>query len=282
MKLTLGLLVSGLFLASCGGNGSNRNEDWREPIREVTSAEKMRLRQHNLFLETYLKPVRLEQCTFKRFGENNDGGYLLCEESLNQVSAAYSYGISGYDGWGCQIAQDLDVITHQYDPFDTTRPVCTAKTQFHEEGIRESRFVDSQGRKFGSLADHIAANGDKNKTLILKMDVEGAEWASLLASPDETLAQFAQINIELHDLYTESNFDTIQKALKKLDELFHVAHVHANNCCCVSGNYLPASVIEVTYVNKKLFKAIPGAVKLPFELDSQNVHGKSDCPYKPL
>ena len=50
-----------------------------------------------------LQPVALENCELKRFGESNDGGYLLCANLLKDVQAAYSYGISGYDGWGCDI-----------------------------------------------------------------------------------------------------------------------------------------------------------------------------------
>jgi len=51
-----------------------------------------------------LQAVPLANCTFERFGEKNDGGYLLCSNLLQAVKAGYSYGISGYDGWGCDIS----------------------------------------------------------------------------------------------------------------------------------------------------------------------------------
>ena len=34
-----------------------------------------------------------------------------------------------------------------------------------------------------TLENYIVQNGDKNKKLILKMDVEGAEWDALLQTP---------------------------------------------------------------------------------------------------
>lgn len=45
-----------------------------------------------------LQPVALANCELKRFGESNDGGYLLCANLLKDVQAAYSYGISGTTG----------------------------------------------------------------------------------------------------------------------------------------------------------------------------------------
>src|SRR5689334_11310564 len=71
-----------------------------------------------------LQPVALANCDLKRFGEANDGGYLLCANLLKDVQSAYSYGISGYDGWGCDISRQLNVKVHEYDCFNLQAPVC--------------------------------------------------------------------------------------------------------------------------------------------------------------
>src|SRR5262245_5795033 len=63
-----------------------------------------------LFAE--LQPVKLTKCQFARYGEQHDGGYLACRNLLTEVRAAYSYGISGYDGWGCDISTELKVPVH--------------------------------------------------------------------------------------------------------------------------------------------------------------------------
>ena len=37
-----------------------------------------------------LQPVALKNCTLKRFGSANDGGYLMCENLIGPIDAAYS------------------------------------------------------------------------------------------------------------------------------------------------------------------------------------------------
>ena len=44
-----------------------------------------------------IKPVRLTNCTMRRFGNFDDGGYVMCSNLLNQAKVAYSYGIDGRD-----------------------------------------------------------------------------------------------------------------------------------------------------------------------------------------
>ncbi len=36
-----------------------------------------------------LQPVALKNCTFKRFGSANDGGYLMCENLIEPLDAGY-------------------------------------------------------------------------------------------------------------------------------------------------------------------------------------------------
>ena len=58
-------------------------------------------------LFTEIQPVRVTNCELRRFGEPHDGGYPLCANLLGRVKAGYSYGISGYDGWGCEVSRRL-------------------------------------------------------------------------------------------------------------------------------------------------------------------------------
>jgi hypothetical protein len=44
-----------------------------------------------------LRPVALKNCTLRRFGSVNDGGYLMCENLLSGTESAYSYGIDTED-----------------------------------------------------------------------------------------------------------------------------------------------------------------------------------------
>ena len=86
-----------------------------------------------------VQPIRLANCDLVRFGEDNDGGYLMCGNLLDDVQVGYSYGISGYDGWGCEVSTRLDVAVHQYDCFDTRRPACLGRGHTLSRGVCERR-----------------------------------------------------------------------------------------------------------------------------------------------
>jgi hypothetical protein len=106
------------------------------------------------------EPVALTNCELKRFGEDHDGGYLMCGNLLKGVRSGYSYGISGYDGWDCEVSKTLDVSVHQYDCFDTTQPTCLfGETVFHAECVGDTtETID--GRPFDTVANQLARNGD--------------------------------------------------------------------------------------------------------------------------
>lgn len=226
-----------------------------------------------------LQPVALANCEPQRFGEAHDGGYLLCANLLTRVESGYSYGIAGYDGWGCDISRRLGVVVHQYDCFDVTAPACPGgRTVFHAECIA-SGSTTAEGRIFRTLAEHVAANGDTGRSLVVKMDVEGAEWESWLLAPDALLARIDQIAIEFHDVDDPLFVATV----RRLKEQFHVAHLHFNNYSCdPSLAPFPASAYEVLLVNRTIGQIDPGgAVTRPHPLDAPNNPQMPDCQGAP-
>jgi hypothetical protein len=196
-----------------------------------------------------LRPVRLENCTLQRFGERHDGGYLLCGNLLGEVRTGYSYGISGYDGWGCDVSKALGVVVHQYDCFNLTVPTCAGgATRFHGECVA-ARWSRDDGRLFDTVASQVARNGDEGKAIVLKMDVEGAEWQALPAMPDTMLDSIDQLVVEFHGV----NDPNYVEAVRRLKQFFHVAHVHYNNYACDPRvEPFPASVYEVLFVSRRL------------------------------
>ena len=196
-----------------------------------------------------VQPVALKNCTLERFGEGNDGGYLVCANLLNDVKAAYSYGISGYDQWGCDVSTKLHVKLHQYDCFDTRQPACPGgDTVFHAECIGDAARTED-GRLFDTMENQFAKNGDATKRSIIKMDVEGAEWDSLLHASDATLQNIDQLAIELHFI----NEERFVKTLERLHQFFYVAHLHFNNYSCSGGlEPFPAWAYELLLVNKRI------------------------------
>jgi hypothetical protein len=230
----------------------------------------------NLFAE--LQPVRLKNCDFERFGEPHDGGYLLCANLLASVQSGYSYGISGYDQWGCDVSRRLAIPVHEYDCFNLKVPVCaTNRTVFHGECIGAEP-ATIEGRPFDTLENQFAKNGDGTKRLVVKMDVEGAEWDSLLQTPDAVLQQVDQLTIEMHGVREQERFTAV---VVKLKQFFYVANVHYNNFACQEGIApFPAEVYEVLFVSKRV--AVPGGSGKPGAppaLAASNNPGWSDCQF---
>ncbi len=222
-----------------------------------------------------LQPVALANCTLERFGEPHDGGYLLCANLLDGVQAAYSYGISGYDKWGCDVSTRMKVRVHQYDCFNSTRPVCDGgDSVFHDECVGPVTTVE-EGRPFDTILNQLAKNGDDGKRIVLKMDVEGAEWDSFLQAPDELFRLIDQMAIEFHG----SDEEKFLRVVRRLKQFFHVANLHFNNYSCRSGlEPFPSWAYEALFVNKRLGVVDAGRrAEIPHPLDAPNDATAGDC-----
>jgi hypothetical protein len=225
-----------------------------------------------LFAE--IQPVALANCTLQRFGEWNDGGYLLCGDLLGEARAAYSYGISGYDQWGCDVSTRLGVPVHQYDCFNLTRPACsTGKPVFHGECIGSTRRVED-GRQFDTLESQVRQNGDAGKRLVVKMDVEGAEWESFVSASDDILQRIDQMAVEFHGFDEERCL----RAMLRLKHFFYVANVHWNNYACDTGKApFPSWAYEILFVNKRIGVPDPARQVVRSSFDHPNNPEWQDC-----
>jgi hypothetical protein len=228
-------------------------------------------------LFSLLQPVTLSNCTLERFGEPFDGGYLMCANLLGGAKTAYSYGISGYDKWGCDVSKRIGGVVHQYDCFNLTRPACDGgNTVFHEECVGDAHKLD-EGRVFDTIERQLFHNGDGTHHVVMKMDVEGAEWDSLLQTPDEVLQRIEQLSIELHGVNDPRYLATI----KKLTRFFYVVNIHYNNYACTPDVApFPTWAYEVLFVSKRL-GILDGSGKRPrggrHPLDAPNEPGRPDC-----
>jgi hypothetical protein len=223
-----------------------------------------------------IRPVRLSNCAMKRFGHPNDGGYVFCENLMGQAQSVYSYGIDGRDEWGCDVSRAYHLPVHEYDCFEPKRPVCQGgDLRFHDECVGPSA-ARLENRDYDSVSNQLAKNGDAGKHLLVKMDVESAEWKTLAATPDSVLENIDQLAIEFHLLDDPQYVDVIEK----LKKTFHIVNVHFNNYACMwwSGPF-PALAYEVLMVNKRLGvldTANPWATH-PNPLDKPNKPSKKDC-----
>lgn len=239
----------------------------------ISHDARAKLNREALFAEIH--PVKLSNCEFERIGDPHDGGYLICGNLLTSAQSLYSYGISGSDQWGCTLSGRLKLPVHQYDCFNVDHPPCEGATPvFHPECVGPARKTED-GRVFDTVDAQIARNGDAGKRLVMKMDVEGAEWPTFLATPDEVLQQIDQLSVEFHGVEE----DGLAEVFRKLSATFHVVNVHYNNWTCEPAVApFKAKAFEVLFVNKKIAVVDPHATMLtPNPIDAPNNWMRPDC-----
>jgi hypothetical protein len=199
-----------------------------------------------------LQPIALANCVLTRVGSANDGGYLMCDnlpKEPKSIAAAYSYGVGHNDDWGCDISRRYDVPVHQYDCFNPARPTCDGGTfVFHNECVGNAA-TEIDGRTFDTLDSHIHRNGDTRRQVLVKMDIEAAEWDALLATPDAVFATMPQLAMELHG-YNDAK---ILQVIRKLKQHYYVVNLHYNNWSCTRRAWpMKAWAYQVLFVHKSL------------------------------
>jgi hypothetical protein len=249
-------------------------------VLALRAVQATRERQARAAILDAVRPVTLRNCTLERVGSANDGGYLMCVNLAGAAQSAYSYGVGPNDEWGCEVSTRYRVPVHQYDCFDPARPSCaTGRFIFHNECVGSRREV-AEARSFDTLSSQIARNGDGGKRLIVKIDVEGAEWEALLATPDAVLARIDQLPMELH--LPKGDFGdgaaTFRRVLDKLSRHFVVANLHFNNnTCAAEAAPLPGWVFQVLLVNRRLAQVSPGAKVVVSPLNAPDNPAKAEC-----
>lgn len=222
----------GILIAALVGLGVAAGLAWQSP--SWRSARERALREA-LFAE--LQPVALENCTLARIGGDHDTNFVMCKNLLEGLQSAYSYGITGDDAWGCDIAIRYSVPVHQYDCLDPPRPACPeGKTDFHVECIGDRPAMVDQ-RWHDTLDTQITSNGDRERRIVVKLDIEGAEWDALMGTPDEVLARIDQLPMEFHGV-GERRF---LQVVRKLKRTFYIANLYFNNHATIIGGRIASS-----------------------------------------
>jgi hypothetical protein len=130
----------------------------------------------------------------------------------------------------------------------------------------------SLGARFGFL-------GAGGCDLFLKMDIEGAEYRTLedvLRDAD----RIAGAAVEFHDL--DSQWDRFAALMDAMLGPFAVAHLHGNNCApLVAGSATP-TVVEVSFVNRRLLGAAPRPSPREYPVPGLDMPNEPSLPDYPL
>lgn len=205
-----------------------------------------------------------------RVGRNRDGGYIMAKPySRNKI--AYSFGIDGDVSWDLQMA-DEGYQVYQYD--HTINGLPAQNDSFHWNKLGVTGGVETKYLK--RLKTLIRANGHESESgMVLKMDIEGYEWAVFANADADTLKQFDQITVEFHDLLCVDEVNIHLQAFRQLGESFAAIHIHPNTCSMVyyCGDLMMPSTLELTFVRRDLFEIAPSTAIFPTLLDRPNGAG---------
>jgi hypothetical protein len=184
------------------------------------------------------------------------------------VDGALSIGV-GHDVTWDQAISARVIPVHMFDPTVDGLPQPVPGGVFHKIGIGSTAGV-LDGIELRTLAGLMALAGMAGShELLLKVDVEGAEWSSLCST---NFAPFQQVLLEMHDLSRLQNAataDEILRTVRSLAATHRPVHVHANNEGAFNrydGRWFP-DVIEVSYVRQDLLVGAAPAMSLVAGLD---------------
>ncbi|MBR0168786.1 MAG: FkbM family methyltransferase [Synergistaceae bacterium] len=245
----------------------------KEKIKKIIISRRI-VTSENYYRELHslLKIDSAEGFDLIRIGRDYDGGYIMLDD-FEPGGIAYSFGISGDVSW------DKDMASRGYDVFmydHTIDGLPEENTRFHWSKLGIADGVTHDDR-LKTLEELISRNGHEGKRdMILKMDVEGAEWGFLESVKPETLSQFSQMTFELHNMIKLADHERVLNILRKINETHQLVHLHANNVSSyvTIGGRNFAALFEVSYVLRDKYKfSSEYDVKLPLKIDMPNITG---------
>ena len=208
---------------------------------------------------------------FCRIGNEYDGGYIMLDDF--QGGIAYSFGINTDVSWDEDIA-NRGYEVYMYDHTIDALPYQRKEFHWFKQGLADTA---TAGPPLHLLDWYLWKNNHmREEHMLLKMDVEGAEWGGLEQLNPLVLTQFDQIVLELHGLiqaHDDQKRMQILNVLHKLNQTHYVVHIHGNNygaAITLGGQVIPDTV-EITFVNKQVVSVDKEAVvRLPRDLDQPN------------
>jgi hypothetical protein len=204
-----------------------------------------------------------------RLGPRGDGGYLVPDD-LAGIEACFSPGVSSISGFEKDCAQrGMDVFLAD----KTVEGPAEPHPRFHFT----RKHVGAAGSDdVVTMDDWVRQSLPQSQgELLLQMDIEGAEYETLLATTDVLMRRFRIIVIEFHwlnHLWSKPFFRVASGAFRKLLATHACVHVHPNNCCGSverDGLEVPR-VAELTFLRSDRLNGRAYATRFPHPLDCDN------------
>jgi len=214
-----------------------------------------------------------------RVGSRFDGGYVI-PDVVPGYTTCHSAGV----GDNCDFEMALAASGTRCFLLDGTIDKLPIQTKYTQSQISfEKTNLDSFKSSSGTDMTHWLASTESTLEgkRLLKLDIEGSEYAVLWNVNSDQLAQFYCLVIEFHhvDAILLGPVKWIYAdVMKKVTESHKLVHVHPNNCSKpirYGDTYIP-SVLEMTFVRNDGVLARAKSTHLPSPLDAPNLPDKED------
>jgi len=203
-----------------------------------------------------------------RIGSIGDGGYLIPTTRLN-VSDVFSPGVADvcdFEWHFAELGAKCHLCDLSVDSPPRSHPLFYFTKKFLGPFTTHSHL---------SLEEWISMSPKGDGDWILQMDIEGAEYSTLLPCPDALLRRFSIVVVEFHafnEVFSPTSFPLISMAISKLSRNFTPIHAHANNAAphFLVGDINFPTCFEMTFARRDVIEQTGKYAELPHELDAPN------------
>jgi hypothetical protein len=207
-----------------------------------------------------------------RVGGVGDGGYLIPDDLLG-ITELFSPGSNRLSNFEREVAERWQIKSFICDSIEEKPDDLSDFQDFISAWVGPY----NDGEKLISLAQWVEEKSQSHGDLMLQMDIEGAEFQTLLPVSIDLMKRFRIIVIELHFLEALKNrwaFEQIYfPFFEKILTNFDVVHAHPNNCCGIwnYGDIEYPRLIELTLHRKDRGKHLIPRKSSKHELDEPSV-----------
>ena len=206
-----------------------------------------------------------------RLGPKRDGGYLVPDD-LHNIEACFSPGVANVSKFEMACLK-RGMKIYMADKSVDQPNLKTAKENYHFL----KKFIGCTNNEDTITMDQWVSEHCPSSTsdLLLQMDIEGAEYYSIINMTDALLRRFRIMVIEfhgLHEFWNKHVFKLNKTVFDKILQTHLCVHIHPNNCCGIvthQGIEIP-KVAEFTFLRKDRVTQKEYATKFPHRLDYKN------------
>ena len=216
-----------------------------------------------------------------RVGADADGGYVIPAD-WKTVPMLISLGIGPENSFDMSFAE-AGIPVEAYDPTISQLPQIHPKIRWIQSLVVANPKPNSTEVSLENVLQRISCDN----LPALKMDIEGWEYPAILSCSEKSLGKVRFFVAEFHgiaDAIITDKTVTLEATWNKLSNVFDAVHVHANNAggARILGGALVPNLLEVTMVNRNIYKTYDDQEDYPGMCDRPNIKGKADIQLSSL